>query len=128
MITTKKSAVLLSGGALAAALLMGTAGIASAAPAGAGAGAAVTAVSKLPSGWYCGYEYGTPYTDRGDSGNKVREVQCLLRDVWGFNIGKTGVDGDFGKATEDAVKAFQRSRGLSPDGKVGPNTWARLRG
>ncbi|MEU6313138.1 peptidoglycan-binding domain-containing protein [Streptomyces sp. NPDC047014] len=126
MITTKKSAVLLSGGALAAALLMGTAGVASAAPAGAGATA--TAATAKAASWYCGYESGTPYTDRGDRGNKVREVQCLLRDVWGFNIGATGVDGDFGKATEDAVKAFQRSRGLAVDGKVGPNTWRKLRG
>ncbi|MEC4573985.1 peptidoglycan-binding domain-containing protein [Streptomyces virginiae] len=126
MITTKKSAVLLSGGALAVAVLMGTAGVASAAP--AGAGAAATAATTAASGWYCGYEDGTPYTDRGDRGNKVREVQCLLRDVWGFNIGSTGVDGDFGKATEDAVKAFQRSRGLAADGKVGPNTWRKLRG
>lgn len=125
MINTKKSAVLLSGGALAAAVLMGTTGVASAAPVEAvpAAAAATTA-----SGWYCGWESGTPYTDRGDRGNKVREVQCLLRDVWGFNIGRTGVDGDFGAATESAVKAFQRSRGLTADGKVGPNTWSKLRG
>ncbi|MEU9033970.1 peptidoglycan-binding domain-containing protein [Streptomyces sp. NPDC048352] len=125
MINTRKSAVLLSGGALAAAVLMGTAGVASAAPAGAGAPVAAAATD---SGWYCGWEEGTPYTDRGDRGDKVREVQCLLRDVWHFDIGKYGVDGDFGKATEDAVKAFQRSRGLAADGKVGPNTWRKLRG
>ncbi|MFH9608278.1 peptidoglycan-binding protein [Streptomyces sp. NPDC017448] len=125
MINTKKSAVLLSGGALAAAVLMGTAGVAAAAPAEAvpAATAATTA-----SGWYCGWESGTPYTDRGDRGNKVREVQCLLRDVWGFNIGSSGVDGVFGAGTESAVKAFQRSRGLTADGKVGPNTWSKLRG
>ncbi|WP_228988932.1 peptidoglycan-binding protein [Streptomyces sp. DH8] len=126
MINTKKSAVLLSGGALAAAVLMGTAGVAAAAPVEAVPTA--TAATTTASGWYCGWESGTPYTDRGDRGNKVREVQCLLRDVWGFNIGRTGVDGDFGAATESAVKAFQRSRGLAADGKVGPNTWSKLRG
>ncbi|MFD7749110.1 peptidoglycan-binding protein [Streptomyces sp. NPDC059698] len=125
MINTKKSAVLLSGGALAAAVLMGTTGVASAAPAEA---VPASTAATTASGWYCGWESGTPYTDRGDRGNKVREVQCLLRDVWGFNIGRTGVDGDFGAATESAVKAFQRSRGLAADGKVGPNTWSKLRG
>ena len=32
-------------------------------------------------------------------------------------------DGIFGKITEETVKAFQRARGLTPDGIVGPKTW-----
>lgn len=41
---------------------------------------------------------------------------------------KLGVkaDGDFGKLTKAAVIAFQKSKGLDPDGKVGPNTWRAL--
>ncbi len=35
-------------------------------------------------------------------------------------------DGDFGPKTERAVIAFQSSRGLSPDGVVGKNTWTAL--
>lgn len=35
-------------------------------------------------------------------------------------------DGEFGTGTRAAVVAFQRSHGLTPDGKVGPLTWGAL--
>ncbi len=35
-------------------------------------------------------------------------------------------DGIFGPLTEEAVKAFQKSKGLTPDGIVGAKTWAAL--
>lgn len=41
--------------------------------------------------------------------------------------GKTNIDGYFGKTTSDAVKAFQKSVGISVDGKVGAVTRAYLK-
>ncbi len=38
------------------------------------------------------------------------------------------IDGIFGPQTENAVKAFQRSKGLFADGIIGPATWQKLIG
>jgi hypothetical protein len=42
----------------------------------------------------------------------------------GFKPGQ--IDGTFGMKTLNAVRAFQRSRGLGVDGVVGPDTWKAL--
>lgn len=55
----------------------------------------------------------------GARGNITRLIQERLNSV-GFNI---LTDGIFGGGTENAVKVFQRNRGLSADGIVGRNTW-----
>jgi predicted chitinase len=59
----------------------------------------------------------------GDSGEKVRELQELLRDR-NYFAGK--IDGEFGSLTEDAVILFQKDHGLLRDGKVGALTLAAL--
>lgn len=56
---------------------------------------------------------------RGARGNITRLIQERLNSV-GF---KLSIDGIFGGGTENAVKVFQRNRGLSADGIVGRNTW-----
>ncbi|MES2295266.1 MAG: N-acetylmuramoyl-L-alanine amidase [Pseudomonadota bacterium] len=53
----------------------------------------------------------------------VRLQQLLARD--GRSPSLT-VDGSFGPATLAAVKALQSMEGLTPDGIVGPKTWAAL--
>lgn len=56
---------------------------------------------------------------RGAKGNITKLIQERLNSV-GF---KLSTDGIFGGGTENAVKVFQRNRGLSADGIVGRNTW-----
>jgi putative chitinase len=55
----------------------------------------------------------------GTEGEDVKKLQIKL-----------GVDpiGKFGPKTEVAVKAWQSANGLTPDGIVGPSTWAKLMG
>lgn len=59
----------------------------------------------------------------GSQGQDVRSLQTKLKAL-GFYKGT--VDGDFGEATEKAVKAFQKQYGLTVDGKVGSATMAKL--
>jgi putative chitinase len=55
----------------------------------------------------------------GTEGEDVKKLQIKL-----------GVDpiGKFGPKTETAVKTWQTANGLTPDGIVGPSTWAKLMG
>lgn len=68
---------------------------------------------------------GCPMVKKGAEGNITRWVQRKLNAL-GYNCGS--VDGIFGVNTKAAVMAFQRARGLSADGIVGPKTWSKLLG
>lgn len=68
-----------------------------------------------------------PTIKKGDKGKWVTLAQTELINK-GYSCGKTGADGDFGKNTEAAVKAFQKDHGLKADGIVGPDTWPALDG
>ena len=60
---------------------------------------------------------------RGSYGETVKQIQQKLLD-WGYYNGD--VDGVFGSRTEKAVKSFQRSNGLTADGRAGTQTLAAL--
>ena len=62
---------------------------------------------------------------RGSKGEEVQTIQKLLQGK-GYDLGPCGVDGDFGSATEKAVRQFQADHGLAADGIVGPETRAAL--
>ena len=61
----------------------------------------------------------------GDRGIGVRDLQYYLSFISYFDesLPAVTVDGVFGEETRQAVEAFQRSEGLSPDGVVGRETW-----
>ena len=62
---------------------------------------------------------------RGCLGGAVRRLQTWLGDL-GYDLGGYGADGDFGAATDAAVRMYQRDAGLTVDGIVGQKTWAAL--
>jgi len=64
-----------------------------------------------------GAQVGRDTLRRGMSGELVKALQRKLR---------VADDGIFGADTEVAVREFQRSRSLVPDGIVGPKTWRVL--
>lgn len=66
-----------------------------------------------------------PTIRKGCKGEDVKYVQTILYNL-GYDLGKYGIDGDFGSATQAAVKEFQRDNRLNPDGVVGPLTYEAL--
>lgn len=62
---------------------------------------------------------------KGAKGEQVKTLQRLLAAL-GYNLGYYGADGDFGDATDKAVRAFQKVKKLGVDGIVGKNTWDKL--
>lgn len=60
---------------------------------------------------------------RGSTGSVVSTIQDKLS-RWGYYSGS--VDGVYGSRTVEAVKYFQRTNGLSADGKCGPATLRAL--
>ena len=67
-----------------------------------------------------------PTIRKGNRNVYVKQMQTIL-DRLGYSLGICGIDGDFGTATEKAVKEFQRDHGLAQDGVCGPKTWAALK-
>ena len=64
---------------------------------------------------------------KGAKGADVKALQTLLIG-YGHFCGGYGADGDFGSGTESALRAYQKTKGLSVDGVCGPKTWAKLLG
>ncbi|MCL4694028.1 MAG: peptidoglycan-binding protein [Candidatus Hydrogenedentes bacterium] len=59
---------------------------------------------------------------KGDKGQAVTEVQEWL----GFHDCGTGIDGDYGDATEKAVQKFQKKKGIAESGVVNRATFDML--
>ena len=90
----------------------------------------------IPAGLYSAEELGTnnerstgafarPMLRKRSRGEEVADLQRALIQL-GYDVGKTGADGIFGRKTLAAVKAFQKNNGLKDDGIVGPLTYGKL--
>ncbi|HEY3095669.1 MAG TPA: peptidoglycan-binding protein [Acidimicrobiia bacterium] len=66
----------------------------------------------------------TTALQRGEAGEAVRDLQRRLAALG--HDSSADEPGDFGPATEAAVRHFQQQRGLLVDGFCGPQTWAAL--
>lgn len=64
---------------------------------------------------------------KGAKGSQVKAMQALLIG-YGYSCGSSGVDGSFGGATDKALRAYQKDKGLAVDGSCGPATWGSLLG
>lgn len=78
------------------------------------------------------YTVAVKQLSNGSMGASVMALQALLVGYGGENArivkNAGGVDGEFGPATDKAVRSYQRANGLEADGIVGPKTWAKLLG
>ena len=85
----------------------------------------------IPAGLYGDAPIKLPTLRRGDRGEYVTLAQTKLIQK-GYSCGTKGADGIFGKATETAVKDFQRDhtdkdgKPLVVDGIIGQKTWDAL--
>ena len=68
-----------------------------------------------------------PTLKKGSKGDTVRAMQTLLIG-YGYTCGCCGADGDFGEATNVALRNFQLDHRLTIDGICGQQTWAKLLG
>lgn len=84
-----------------------------------------TAAGKPAESAAGGFTAVFPQLAKGSKGDKVRVLQELLLGR-GYDLGTYGADGDFGAATEKAVKKFQTANKLAADGIVGEKTWRKL--
>lgn len=64
-------------------------------------------------------------TSQNALNSSVCHVQTRLW-VLGYDVGKSGADGEYGGDTARAVIAFQKDHGLLADGELGADTWDAL--
>ena len=70
-------------------------------------------------------ELGERILRKGDIGEDVKALQENLIKL-NYDVGKYGVDGEFGSDTEDALKAYQKDHDLEVDGEYGPLSHASM--
>ena len=68
-------------------------------------------------------EVRSTYSEESEFTPTTIEIQTALKNA-GFDPG--AIDGKMGPSTRQAIKEFQKTKDLTPDGVVGSKTWAKL--
>jgi hypothetical protein len=76
---------------------------------------------KSPTAVFSGISF-PPTLARGSTGSVVSALQKALK-AFGATTDPGPNDGDFGPATESAVRAYQSQQNITIDGIVGHQTW-----
>lgn len=86
-------------------------------------------INSLPAGSEASEEiYGGRFLSEGVTGEDVRRLQTLINeasDRYSF-VPRVTVDGAYGPATANAIRAIQRNAGSPVTGVTGPLTWLRV--
>lgn len=69
---------------------------------------------------FASVEVNADYPEPGDKGTAVSDIQKRLKELEYYNY--SGITGYYGPVTEQAVKLFQSTNGLTVDGITGPET------
>ena len=78
------------------------------------------AAAPAPAAGGLNFAYPGAPVQKGSKGDAVKLVQAMVK--------ANPVDGDFGPGTEAQVKAWQKGKGLTADGVIGPVTWKAMFG
>ena len=90
--------------------------------------AELTSEGEVSSGTLSDGTWGGTVLRTGSTGSAVEQLQFWLNTLAQYEsaIPSVTVDGAYGTATANAVRAFQRKYGLTVDGVVGQTTWKEL--
>ena len=90
--------------------------------------AELTSEGETSNGTLSDGTWGGTVLRTGSTGSAVEQLQFWLNTLAQYDsaIPSVKVDGVFGTATANAVRAFQRKYGLTVDGIVGQTTWKEL--
>ena len=80
-----------------------------------------------PMGKSADTEWILPRLKKGSAGASVKALQILLIG-YGCSCGNSGVDGEFGTATQSALKSFQTQKKVTASGETNEETWKALLG
>ena len=87
----------------------------------------VMVLDSGPNGKVQNGECKLPNLKKGNKEASVKALQILLMG-YGYSCGTSGADGDFGTATESALKAYQTKAKITANGQANEETWKALLG